>query len=450
MDRREFALGLSKLGTFGITASLISTTATAAVNSEEPLGPNVITVGLGGIVEEINDLASVLVNASETNKIAVTLLPGTHTLTQPLYLPPYVYLNGVDKSACTLVGEGNANIRYNNETSISNITYNYTGDGNRSAAIRNAGNIGTSDTGSLNIDNVFIKVVDSKRSGIWLQGINTVSIRNCDIVTSGIGIELVNALSVQIIGTNIILSDTDTNNSHIGIYKCDASRVWVRDAMIATAYAFAEPLTGGISNEGDQKIIGVWCDNNAGGRVELFDTWSILRSSSGVTSYGMVCNILNTSARGWFRIYDGYYQAEAIFFNDSVAELINDALPTTNGGRIEIMGNTRYKLSRGTIFSQGPGLGVEYVFSSTSWLNAVGSGGLKIVSADTGDIDCTLPAVPTIGEEYIFKRTDTSINIVRIISQNSTIEEDSVVIIPPIPYATLHIRYGGDSVWYRV
>ncbi|MEJ2613193.1 MAG: hypothetical protein P8179_24860 [Candidatus Thiodiazotropha sp.] len=219
--------------------------------------------------------------------------------------------------------------------------------------------------------------------------------------------------------------------------------------MIATGYAFSEPHTGGIFNEEDQDIIGVWCSGNAGGRIEIFDSWSIVRNSSGVFTNQTICNILNTSERGWIRIYDGYYQAEAAYFGESVAEIINNVTPTYRGGRIEIMGNTRYKRSRGTIYSQGPGLGVERVQMTTSWQNAVGSGGLKIINAEFGDIDCTLPAIPTIGEEYIFKRTDMSTHRVRIICRSDSIEGDTEVELAAAPYSTLHIMFGGDGTWYR-
>jgi hypothetical protein len=418
-----------------LTLGLIGTAVPGAFAQTPLSGSHILYVGTGGDYPDLHQAMAAVSGASPTDWYVIYLFPGFYDLAAsgagPLVCKDYVAIVGADRDACTISASGNINIRYGSHNSFSNFTLKYSGTGNRSGGFRNIDTIPS--TGTLRIESVRMEVL-GPRCAVYLARLKRAEIRDCEIVTQGIGIEVVNFCG------NPVLHDTDiwligpTGHPHYGLLISGYTRLHMWNGKLCTGYGYND-----IANERSQDIIGVRLTPAASGRVELYSVWSIIRNHSGANAGVRVQNIRVEGPDGWVRVHGGYYGPE-----DPNGQGADYAFANPGGGRIEVFPDVVYSNYQGTIFQAGPALGVEIVKRSKSWSDR-SQGGLKLCDATGGALTLTLSGWPKTGEEYIFKRIDTTSNPIIIDAATNFIEGKRQVQLPPGKYSTLHIRWGGGA-----
>lgn len=432
----------------GMTTLIAPGTAKAAISAS----PYVTTVGTGGdyatILDAANYLATLPLSAAQYG--VIRLLPGTHPINSAeVSLPNYCAVVGDGPRACLI--RGRKRIRYNKNTVFAGFRYEkITTDGSSAGCIADSEAINGSSSGFLWLHNVELDTretsnLSSVQYTLMLNDIRYVKITDSIIYSGCSGINCSNTISVNISGTEIYLLNIDVNQDHIGIRKADGGRIWINGCKIATGYGpEGYPPNGGILNESDQNIIGVLvASKSGGGRVELFNTWCIVRNESGASAGVMTQCVRNESNYANVRIYNGYYQAEdGGDDNGERIDLVNLALVSAQAGKFQLYGGVDFGTSYGRIGGSTINQPGQLIDSDITLISGMGE--TLLCDSSAGSLMIKLPFLPAIGDTHTIIRINDITNRVVIHAGGRTINGQASIDLPNELYAKVTIRYLGD------
>ena len=441
--RRNFIMGGVALGA-GAMGLVATNTASAAVSSN----PYYITVGNDGEFASLHEAAAAAraLNPTNSNWVVITMMPGSYDLaleSNELALPDFTELTGTSRQGCIILGNGNKNIRVNAHNRISNCTIRYTGIGNRSGAIRPQDSVNPVIKGFLQIDGVDIDVFSTAKCAVWVQFLDRCYIHNCQIQTSGIGVEVVGGY-VFISGTHcrLVNNAPGTSSPHYGIKQTQGtkSRIWVDGGTWATGYGAPE-----INGESDSDIVMFYAGGNTSARVELNNIWCIVRNNSGTNSGKKVACAEVFTSTAWIRARGGYYQAEDPNFRNF--DLMNSA-----NGRLEIQG-ARYKSLVGNSYSSN-GAGVR-IITDAIYTPQFNDDGIKVIDASENPsgmiVKLSAPGVSQVmGAEQVIVRVDNTGNNVTIDGNGQFINGALTRRLGSQQYSKMVLRYVGHSIGWLV
>jgi hypothetical protein len=260
-------------------------------------------------------------------------------------------------------------------------------------------------------------------------------LENISVVTEGTGIRLASGGHLALHDVSIQLVNGSEPQRHCGLRAAGYCRIWYFGGRIGTGYGYDDIV------DAAQDVIGLLIDDGASGRIQLHDIWSICRQDNGSAGTTLINCVRLESEKLRVRIHGGYMQAEG-----------PDArtLASPGNGRIEIYGaRIRDYGSYDTFSSNQIGLS-RYTAANHDQQLPQESGGLILCDADAGPFRLYLPSGwVTETEQYIFKKSDQSTNVVTIQAVGGQVIEGSSSRNLTKQYDTLHLRLGGN-VWYLV
>lgn len=423
-----------------------------------------ITVGEGGQyanLEEACGRAGDLSPASD-NWARILVMPNSSlALSAEAEMPEYCEMVGVSRATSRIVGSGNSNIRYRKWNRFRNFRYDYSGTGSHSGALRGSLNIGAGarDTSVVEFQDLDLNVTANHRPAIVSNVAELVTVQGCRILTAGMGLEITSGYHVHMRGTEIYLTSVDTGNPHYGIRHASA-RLTLWDSKIGCGYGPLGTAIGGIANEQNQHIVGIYSNVSSGtARVDIFGLWSIVRNEGGADP-GVKCVCLwNDSSFNTMRVWSAYLQAEN--GDDSSDgdnyEILNTGTPSGDTGLVQITPSVRARRIGGPVYQTGPGIGMPPTITADTTLG-IGRGGLYRINASSGAVVVTLGTpgtgfTPNIthGERYIFKRMAGANTItIAAVGSGVTIDGAASVTVDVAVYSSVEIVWCADSNMWLV
>ena len=376
-------------------------------------------------------------------------------------MPEYCELVGVSRATSRIIGNGNSNIRYRKWNRFCNFRYDYSGSGSHSGGLRGSLNIGVGarDTSFVEFRDLDLNVTANHRPAIVSNVAELVTVQGCRILTSGMGLEITSGYHVHVRDTEIYLTNVNTGNPHYGI-RHGSTRLTIWGSKIGCGYGPLGTAVGGIENEQDQNIVGIYSNVASGtARVDIFDLWSIVRNEGGANP-GVKCACLwNDSSFNTMRVWSAYLQVEN--GDDSSDgdnyEILNTGTPGGDLGLLQITPAVRARRIGGPVYQTGPGIGMPPTISADTTLG-IGRGGLYRVNANSGAVLITLGSpgstfTPNIthGERYTFKRMQGS-NAITIAAAGAgvTIDGAASVTVPVALYSSVELVWCADSLMWLI
>lgn len=423
-----------------------------------------ITVGEGGQYANLEEACGRAGDLSPTadNWARILVMPNSSLmLSAEAEMPEYCEMVGVSRATSRVVGNGNSNIRYRKWNHFRNFRYDYSGTGAYSAGFRDSSNLGSGaqDGSTIDFCELDINVTANHRPAIYSRAAELVTVQGCRIRTSGMGLEITSGYHVHVRGTEIYLTDVDTGNPHYGIRHI-STRLTVWDSKIGCGYGPLGTDIGGIQNEQDQHIVGIYSAASAGStRADIFGLWSIVRNEGGGNPGVKTVCLWNDSSFNTMRVWSAYLQVEN---GDNSSdgdnyEILNTGTPTSDKGLLQISPAVRARRVGGPVYQTGPGIGMPPTISANTTLN-IGRGGLYRINATSEAVTVTMPSpgsffTPNIthGERYIFKRM-AGANTITIAAAGGgvTIDGAASITVDAAVYSTREILWCADSNMWMV
>ena len=374
----------------------------------------IITVG-GGIYDSFNNLVSAIesiTDSSAENPYKIVIKPGIHVLSESVFLPAYVAIQGSGRHTSRLLMSGWSIMNLTTQNELSDLTIvgsDLLADGMLKFSSQRA-------NGSK-LYNLDMYLHGGVKACIHMANRNhTIYINNVNIITDSIGMVLRGYIYIN--ACTIYLSGENTNTDYIGLLIPGQCRLYLHGSKIGTGYgSTAEPGYGeGLEVVGDpnSSVIGIHIppDNTLTPRLQLHGFESFCRNAEATSKplNGIHCV---KAENGWVRMFGSFVQSEVPLFPPA-----QEALLATEPGTIEVYG-TRYSSSAGNIVSRGQEAATTLSASDINLELENWDAGTKFCDATDGDIAISItPAWVSTpkGIKYTFIKTDSTANTVTITS----------------------------------
>jgi|GEM_PF-3013255 len=383
-----------------------------------------------GYDETIQSVINSITDASADMPYTIFIPTGVYDCTaQDLVMKEWVHLRGLGSEATIIVTANYNNIIAISNSSISDMTIEYTGS--YQGAITK-----TTLIENFTLDRVNFNIYGSG-AAVWFNGGGDffVYMNNVKIVTEGKGIYVNTYGHYYLHDVDIFLTGDNIGSQHIGIQVDSYSRFYIWGSKIGTGYGYPN-----ITNDTAQDVIGIYIPvtNTANPRIELHDLESFCRNEG--AQEGANVNVIRAE-NGWFRCFGCFGQAET-----PPDWSIGDTLYQSGNGKIEIIG-CRFSNYTGNVVGS-PQRGVsQYTVADHNYSLDKFEGGLILLDATDGAFTLRVPGTVHIGSEYIFKKIDSTVNVVTISGNGNNIDGQASVSLTS-QYETLKIIAGPDNEWY--
>ena len=378
--------------------------------------------------DTIQSVIDSIADASENMPYTILIPSGVYDCTgQDLVMKEWVHLRGFGPGATIIETANGNNIIAISHSSINNLGIKYSGSGE--AAITKSGLIRDFVLNQVEFNIYGGNAAISFSSG----GDFLVFMYNVKIITEGKGLYIKTAGCYYLHDVDIFLTGNNIGASHIGIQIDGYSRFYIWGSKIGTGYGYP-----GVINDTDQDIIGLYVpvENTSPTRIEVHDLESFCRNDG--AQEGVKVNVIRAEA-GWFRCFGCFGQAET-----PPDWGRGKTLYQSGNGKIEVSG-CRFSRYEGNIFGS-PQRGVsQYTTADDQHALDKFEGGLILLDATDGAFTLKLPYGVRSGDEYIFKKIDSSANVITIDGYNHMIDGQASVSLSS-QYETVRI-IGGATEW---
>lgn len=389
---------------------------------------NFINTRCVGYDETIQTVINSITDASVDMPYTIFIPPGVYDYTdQDLVMKEWVHLRGLGPEAKITTANWNNIIAISN-SSISNLTIEYSGSAQggltRETLIEN-----------FTIDRVNFNVFGSGAAiNFGAGGSLRVWMNNVKIVTEGKGIYVNTYGCYYLRDVDIFLTGDNIGSPHIGIQINSGSRFYIWGSKIGTGYGYP-----GISNDTDQDVIGIYIPvtNINWPRIELHDLESFCRNEG--AQEGANVNVIRVE-NGWVRCFGCFGQSET-----PPDWSIGSALYQSGDGIIETIG-CRFSQCTGNVFGSLQRGVSQYTAADHNHVLDKFEGGLVLLDATDGDFTLKMRRDPTVGDEYIFKKIDSTANVVTVFGNRNNIDGQASISLTS-QYETLRI-IGGHDEWH--
>ena len=391
--------------------------------------PELTNIRYVGYDETIQSVINSITDASADMPYTIFIPSKVYDCTDhDLVMKEWVHLRGLGSEATIIITKNFNNIIAASNSSISNMTIEYSGS--VQGAITKASLIQNFTINTVNF-NIFgggsaIYFPSGGDFSVWMYDLK--------IITEGKGIHDGAWGRYYLHDVDIFLTGDNIGASHIGIQIDSGSRFYIWGSKIGTGYGHP-----GIINDTDQDVIGIYIPvtNTANPRVEVHDLESFCRNAD--AQEGAKVNVLRAEA-GWFRCFGCFGQSET-----PPDWSVGKTIYQSGDGKIEVKG-CRFSSYAGNIYGS-PQRGVSnYTVADNNHTLSKFEGGLVLLDATDGAFTIRLEGNVRYGDEYIFKKIDSTANVVTISGNGKNIDGQASVSLTS-QYETLKI-IGGYDEWY--
>ena len=392
---------------------------------------NLTNIRYVGYDQTIQSVINSITDASPDMPYTIFISPGVYDCTdQDLVLKEWVHLRGSGAEATIIVTANFNNIIAASNSSISDMTIEYSGSAGRGAIIKDSLIQGfILDRINFNIfgNNAAVYFSSGGAFSVWMHDLK--------IITEGKGIHIHTAGNYYLHDVDIFLTGDNIGASHIGIQVDGCSRFYIWGSKIGTGYGHPN-----ISNDTDQNVIGIYIpsSNSYNPRIEIHDLESFCRNEGAIE--GININVIRAEA-GWVRCFGCFGQSET-----PPDWNIGKTLYQSGQGKIEVTG-CRFSNYKGNVFGS-PQKGVsKYTTMDNNHRLGAFEGGLILLDAADGPFTIRLYQSVISGDNYIFKKIDSTANAVTISGNGNNIDGQSSISLNS-QYETLKI-IGGHNEWHN-